>query len=412
MKLRWFLSGVAREASELRGHVHKLSNAQRDLISPEAYHSLKTAENELQAAIDQNADDATIELRKTELETLANRWLKPYPNSGWRENVEVFLVAIAVAMAIRTFFLQPFKIPTGSMQPTLYGVEFEAMQETPDQSAEKIPGFFGKIWDACVGGTFYHYVQAEADGQLVKVDPPEHFLRFINKQTVWVKYADRENLTPIPVWFTPDEDPDQQAKYQRQAGLMQGRTFAKGDYILKVKEMVGDHLFVDRFTYNFRPPERGEIIVFKTAGIMNPGMRQDQFFIKRLVALGGEKVSLGDDQHLRINEVRLDSSTPHFGNVYNFKSVPEENHYFGHVNNTVAESLRMGNIAPYFPNEQSVFEVPKKSYLVMGDNTLNSWDSRGWGPFPKDNVIGKSFFVYWPIANHHESRFGWGHTAK
>ncbi len=41
------------------------------------------------------------------------------------ENVEVLLVALAVAMAIRTFFLQPFKIPTGSMQPTLFGVNSE-----------------------------------------------------------------------------------------------------------------------------------------------------------------------------------------------------------------------------------------------------------------------------------------------
>ena len=57
-----------------------------------------------------------------ELEFAANKWLKLYPNAMWRENVEVLLVAIAVAMAIRTFFLQPFKIPTGSMQPTLYGV--------------------------------------------------------------------------------------------------------------------------------------------------------------------------------------------------------------------------------------------------------------------------------------------------
>ena len=57
-----------------------------------------------------------------ELEYAANKWLKPYPNAGIRENVEVLLVALAVAMGIRTFFLQPFKIPTGSMQPTLFGV--------------------------------------------------------------------------------------------------------------------------------------------------------------------------------------------------------------------------------------------------------------------------------------------------
>ncbi len=42
--------------------------------------------------------------------------------------------------------------------------------------------------------------------------------------------------------------------------------------------------------------------------------------------------------------------------------------------------------------------------MVMGDNTMNSFDSRGWGDFPATNVIGKSFFVYWPITD----RFGWG----
>jgi signal peptidase I len=40
----------------------------------------------------------------------------------------------------------------------------------------------------------------------------------------------------------------------------------------------------------------------------------------------------------------------------------------------------------------------------MGDNTMNSSDSRFWGDFPGGQVIGKSFFVYWPITK----RFGWG----
>src|SRR5438094_8278665 len=42
--------------------------------------------------------------------------------SHWRENCEVILVAIVVAVGIRSYFLQPFKIPTGSMQPTLNGI--------------------------------------------------------------------------------------------------------------------------------------------------------------------------------------------------------------------------------------------------------------------------------------------------
>jgi hypothetical protein len=42
---------------------------------------------------------------------------------------------------------------------------------------------------------------------------------------------------------------------------------------------------------------------------------------------------------------------------------------------------------------------------------VNSSDSRTWGDFPRENVIGKSFFVYWPIGDqeNRDSRFGWGH---
>ncbi|MEO6036568.1 MAG: signal peptidase I [Verrucomicrobiota bacterium] len=402
MKLRWFLSGTVREATEMCGHVRKLLNAQSDLLSPEAVTSVDAAYRATQIAVDQHASTEVLLTRKNELEATANQWLRPYAHPEWRENIEVFLVAIAVAMAIRTFFLQPFKIPTGSMQPTLYGVDYEAV--------DQIPNRLGRFWDACVHGSFYHRLVAEADGKFVGVGNQENVMRVINNQQVLMEYEIGGKIVKKShtIWFTPDED----QKFLAKTELRMGQRFKKGEDIFKVKEIVGDHLFVDRLTYNFRTPERGEIIVFKTKGIMSRGMSQDQFYIKRLVALSGENVSIGDDQHVRINGVRLDAATPHFGNVYTFGPVPVENHHFGHVNDVTSRKYLPYGVAEYFRDEIMVYQVPPRSYMVMGDNTLNSYDSRSWGPFPGENVIGKSFFVYWPISNHYESRFGWGHTAN
>jgi signal peptidase I len=96
--------------------------------------------------------------------------------------------------------------------------------------------------------------------------------------------------------------------------------------------------------------------------------------------------------------------------VYSFdpKSPPRESHYSGHLNGFVANQIGLRGLAPNFPTEDSVYPVATTNYMVMGDNTVNSSDSRTWGEFPASNVIGKSFFVYWPIT----SRFGWGTIAE
>ena len=103
-------------------HVEKLLNAQRDILAASAITAVTPVLVETREAIRLGADDATLRQKMEELEKIVAKWIKPYPNAEWRENIEVFLVAIVVAMAIRTFFLQPFKIPTGSMQPTLFGI--------------------------------------------------------------------------------------------------------------------------------------------------------------------------------------------------------------------------------------------------------------------------------------------------
>jgi signal peptidase I len=173
----------------------------------------------------------------------------------------------------------------------------------------------------------------------------------------------------------------------------------------------GDHLFVDRMTYNFRRPKLGEIIVFETRGIRHPSMPQDQFYIKRMVAMGGNKVQIGNDRHLRLDGKRLDTNTPHFERIYSFppERPPLDSVYSGHLNETVARQHGM-SLAPLFETENDVFTVQPNHYIVMGDNTVNSSDSRSWGDFPQQNVIGKSFLVYWPFGpqDGRKSRFGWG----
>lgn len=392
MALRWFLSGTVRQATEAVNHVRKLLNAQRDLLSPQAIDGLTVAIDNTRTAIDSNADKAALQKQISDLEKAAAKWLKPYPHSGWRENVEVLLVAIAVAMAIRTFFLQPFKIPTGSMQPTLYGITSENLKLDP---SAKIPGAASRFFGAIVGGTFYHELIAKDDCEILFVSPQEHMSRFISKHRIHIQYAGQSQPEVHTVWFTPDE------RFPDRAGVQAGQRYRKGEPIIKLKEISGDHLFVDRLTYNFRRPQRGEIIVFKTRSINPAIMRQDQFYIKRLVGLGGEKISIGDDRHVRINGERLDASTPRFENVYSFKGEPQDSIYSGHLNGPM--------LAPLLPGERAYFEIRPDHYFVLGDNTVSSFDSRTWGDFPQRNVIGKSFFVYWPISNHGESRFGWGH---
>ncbi len=393
MNFHWFLSKTIRRATEMHRQVRKHLSHQRDLLGPGAIDGLNTAMSAMESAIASGADKVSLTRQMEDLEKAANKWLKPYPCASIRDNIEVFLVAIVVAVGIRTFFVQPFKIPTGSMQPTLFGVTFETLR-----SADEIPGRVARFFEYWIRGVSYAHEPAAADGPVTYVSRPTKFLLFNLKQ----EYV--AGGTESTIWFPEDRIFDY-------AGVSPGRFYRQGeDIIPPTRIRSGDHLFVNRLTYNFRKPYRGEIIVFATAGTAI--LQQDQFYIKRLVALGGEKVSIGDDQHVVIDGQRLDASTAHFENLYTFDigERPPPNGltgYFGHVNDTTGKRLLgpLANLAPYFPNGRAVYEVPENSYLAFGDNTLNSLDSRNWGQVPQENVIGKLFFVYWPIT----SRFGWGH---
>ena len=118
----WWQRRVAlKRAREAVKNTRKLLRMHRDIVSPADLAAANAAtENLANAVTSQNASALNSLLEK--LEEKLGRAFPRQPYAALRENVEVFLVAAIVAMGVRTFFIQPFKIPTGSMQPTLYGV--------------------------------------------------------------------------------------------------------------------------------------------------------------------------------------------------------------------------------------------------------------------------------------------------
>jgi signal peptidase I len=386
---RWLSSKRVRTATQMRHYVWKHTNAQRDQLSQEAVQELEQAMAQLRRAIVDPAGGTSLEQAIESLETTAHRWLKPYASASIRENLEVFLVAAAVVLAFRSFFFQPMAIPTGSAQPSFYGITEENLRDRADV---ELPSGLEKIYRRWVKGEKFVSVKAKNSGELRLLDPkPVRILPLVSKQ----RFTIGNQLHTI--WFPPDD-------LWKRAEVYPGMKFEAGDDVIRLKVTSGDHLFVDRMTYNFRRPERGETIVFKSTGV--PKLTQNTHYIKRLVGMGGEKIRIGDDRHAYINDRRLEVSDPGFDRVYSFgNKAPEDSVYSGHVNGKVAREYGNLSIAMQteFPDGDTAYQIRDNHYFVMGDNTMNSYDSRAWLDFPREKVIGKQCFVFWPITE----RFGW-----
>lgn len=125
----------------------------------------------------------------------------------------------------------------------------------------------------------------------------------------------------------------------------------------------GEYILTDKISYRTRDPKAREVIVFKSP--TNP----EKDFIKRVIAGPGDKVKIKNGK-VFINQDVLDESA----------YIPQDFKTFA------GQALR----------EEIEYEVPQDSYLVLGDNRLNSSDSREWGFLKKDAIIGRSLLVYWP----------------
>lgn len=117
----------------------------------------------------------------------------------------------------------------------------------------------------------------------------------------------------------------------------------------------GQYIIASKVTYWFHPPERGDIVV------LNPPQPSDLPYIKRVIGLPGDQVEVHDGR-VWINGVALNE--------------------------------------PYIsgpPLYNGSWTIEPGKYLVLGDNRNNSSDSHIWGLLPRNDILGKAIFRYWPL---------------
>jgi signal peptidase I len=400
---QWFTSRAWRAARAARKRQRQLLAERRDELPPAARAAVQTALDALSAAMAEG-HAGRLRLKMEELQLAVNEQIPPYPHPVWRANVELVLVALAMVLGLGAFFVQPFKIPTGSMQPTLFGV---ASANLLQRKSPPVPTGLARVREWLAGVSYVH-ARAPADGLVERVGPVWRVLALNLRQSFWIGGVEQV------VWFPPDVGGRRHgiAPLIWHPGQQPGHFYHQGEDVINLRRQNGDYVLADRLTYNFRPPARGEIIIFKTQGIP-ADMRErfnipvGEYYIKRLVGLPGERVQIGNDRHVIINGRRLDATTPHFGGVYGFDPAqpPEAGQYSGHLNGTMMKQYGLTADPPvWFPDPDTVYTNGPDRYLMMGDNTEDSLDSRYWGALAGDAIIGKGCFVIWPLSG----RFGWG----
>lgn len=383
-----------KHAKLLRKGVTRFIDYKRDILPPAKLDEICGLRAELDKAI-KSKDRARLETLHQEINKVCEKALPDAAPSELADNVEVFFVAIVIALGIRAYIAQPFQIPTGSMQPTLNGITAVATAEPPS------PGVLGWLGSFFTSTRFIDVV-SDHTGTLANPALTEHKflifmpyckLHFTDGHTITINAPKTqlldelqlaEHLRSEPI-RTGNDTPDGRYVNYLPSGLQvtQGQVLARG-YVKN-----GDHVLVDKFSYHFRSPRRGEVFVFTTSHIAKisvPPEQGSQHYIKRLAGVPGD--------HLEVKEPELwvngaPASESGFKRVMTGTFAKPADGYRGY-----ADAMRIGGLTL---NE---ITLSKDRYFALGDNSFQSSDSRYWGHVPDRNLVGPALFCYWPLGKH------------
>ncbi|GIO06290.1 signal peptidase I S [Brevibacillus reuszeri] len=150
------------------------------------------------------------------------------------------------------------------------------------------------------------------------------------------------------------------------------RTFLFAPFIVEGESMEttlhnSEKLVVNKAIYYLQDPKPGDIIVFHA--------EQKRDYIKRVIAVAGDTVEVKNDE------------------LYVNGKLVEEPYLAQHKEQAKAQG------EPFFTNDFPPVQIPAEHIFVMGDNRLNSHDSRAIGPVAVSTVVGRAEFTFWPLGD-------------
>ncbi|MDR0535424.1 MAG: signal peptidase I [Puniceicoccales bacterium] len=422
--------GAQREtAALLLHHARKVWAYRHDVLTPEASRRFQAARNTLSLLASEPSppagDDEALKKQAARFDVAGERMHEAlheaggtvFPPRAIPEWVELLIVAAIIACSVRSFFLQPFKIPTNSMFPTYGGMTAKVYPLDDDG-----PGALMRAWRKLTLLAERVEVRSETGGDVtiplaqfesplqrpqdrldngifgtrllrsqldvytlfvgntpVEIPVPKEFnFRSVVLHTYFPQIAAREELHEDTRWHLALR----QSNALATGVLRTGVTVPKGGRVANFDVVTGDLVLVDRVSYNFTKPKVGDPFVFATRNI--PRLNQDLYYIKRLAGRPGDTLQVREPVLLR-NGDPADEKPAFLKNNARRTDLG----YYGYLT-----GKRLSDECPL----AAPHTLPPHHYFAMGDNSAGSYDSRGWGEVPEKEIVGRAFLILHPFT--------------